>query len=216
MWFLKSDITFEYLMVGILVILSIIFVVFPIKQYVYAYAADKLGDDTPRLLGKLTLNPIVHFDFLGSVLMMLFGMGWPKGVFINTSGLKNKRKDLFLIGITSPLVHLAFAIFGALIFKTLNFILPFEIQNVIVLFSSLFIYFNVMFTVYEFLPIEPFKGFQIFQVILPEKAFNWYTRNYRMISLVFCFLLIFGFFNGPLSFCQGAIYRFLYKILSII
>ena len=206
MWFLKSDITFEYLMVGILVILSIIFVVFPVKQYVYAYTADKLGDDTPRLLGKLTLNPIVHFDFLGSVLMMLFGMGWPKGVFINTSNLKNKRKDLFLIGATSPLVHLAFAVCSALAFKVLRFVMPFGIQSVIFLFASLFIYFNVMFTVYEFLPIEPFKGFQIFQVILPEKVFDWYTKNYRMTSLVFCILLIFGLFNGPLKFFQEALY----------
>ena len=168
MWFLSNNITFEYLIAGILAILSIIFVVFPIKQYVYAYMADKFGDDTPRLLGKLTLNPIVHFDFFGSVCMMLFGMGWPKGIFVNADNLKNKRKDLFLMGITSPAVHIAFAAVCAVIFKLLSAILPFMSQSLIFSFISLFIYFNVMFTVYEFLPIEPFKGFQIFQVILPE------------------------------------------------
>lgn len=206
MWFLNDNITFEYLMVGILVILSIIFVVFPIKQYVYAYMAVKFGDDTPRFLGKLTLNPMVHFDFLGSVLMMLFGMGWPKGVFINMSNLKNKRRDLLLIGITSPLVHIAFAVACAVIFKILKLMLPIGLQSAIFIFVSLFIYFNVMFTVYEFLPIEPFKGFQIFQAILPEKAYDWYMSNYRMISLIFCVFLIFGLFNGPISFFQKIIY----------
>ncbi|MBR0423549.1 MAG: site-2 protease family protein [Clostridia bacterium] len=206
MWFLKNDITFEYLLAGIFAIISIIFVVFPIKQYVYALTADKLGDDMPRLMGKLTLNPIVHFDLLGAVIFMLFGMGWPKGVLINYSNLKNKRRDLFLIGITSPLVHLAFAIFCAVIFKILRFVLPIESQSILFLFVSLFIYFNVMFTVYEFLPIEPFKGFYIFQSIMSERVFSWYAKNYRMISLGFCVLLLFGFFNGILQFLQGIIY----------
>ena len=206
MWFLKSNITFEYLIVGIFVILSIIFVVFPIKQYIYALTADKLGDDMPRMMGKLTLNPLVHFDFFGSVFLMLFGMGWPKGIFINYSNLKNRRKDLFLIGITSPLVHIAFAVACAVIFRVLKFVLPFSAQGTALLFVSLFIYFNVMFTVFEFLPVEPFKGFQIFQVMMPEKVFDWYTKNYRMVSLVCCILLVFGFFNGILQFFQGILY----------
>ena len=206
MWFLKSNITFEYLIVGIFVILSIIFVVFPIKQYIYALTADKLGDDMPRIMGKLTLNPLVHFDFFGSVFLMLFGMGWPKGIFINYSNLKNRRKDLFLIGITSPLVHITFAVACAVIFRVLKFVLPFSVHGTALLFVSLFIYFNVMFTVFEFLPVEPFKGFQIFQVMMPEKVFDWYTKNYRMVSLVCCILLIFGFFNGILQFFQGIIY----------
>ena len=206
MWFLENNITFERLIIGMLVILFIVFVVFPVKQYVYARTAVKLGDDTPKLLGKLTLNPAVHFDFFGSVFLMIFGMGWPKNVVVNTSNLKNRRKDLFLIGITSPLVHIAFAFACVVIFKILKFALPISVQSAVLLFMSLFIYFNVMFTVYEFLPIDPFKGFYIFQVMMSEKVFGWYTKNYIAVSLVIYILLIFGFFNGVLRFLQGFLY----------
>lgn len=216
MWFLGKDITFEYLVIRILVVMIIIFGVFPLKQYFHSKVADKLGDNTPRMMGKLTLNPFSGFDFLGAICLLLFNWGWAKDVIINPLNFKNPRRDTFITGITAPAVHILAAILGGLLLNITGIVGIFPIRNFLISLLTLYIYMNVMLASMEFLPLKPFKGFQIWQVLLPGKAIRWYYENYNVISIVVCFLLIFGIFTGPLVYIQNIIYNFVIRITCIV
>lgn len=215
MWFLGKDITFEYLIIRILVVMIIIFGVFPLKQYFYSKVAESFGDDTPRITGKLTLNPFAGFDFLGALCLLLFNWGWSKDILINPLNFKNPRRDTFITGITAPITHIVAAAVGGLFLNVAGIINILPVRSFWISFITLYIYMNVMLASMEFLPLRPFKGFQILQVILPGSAVKWYYKNYNMVSIVVCVLLIFGIFSGPLVYIQNIIYNFIIRLTCI-
>ena len=215
MWFLGKGITFEYLIIRILVVMIIIFGIFPLKQYLYSKVAEKLGDDTPRITGKLTLNPFAGFDFLGALCLLLFNWGWSKDILINPLNFKNPRRDTFLTGITAPISHILAAIIGGVLLNVAGIINILPVKNFFISLLTLYIYMNVMLSSMEFLPLRPFKGVQIWQIFLPGSVIKWYYKNYNMVSLVICMLLVFGIFTGPLVYIQNVIYNLIIRITCI-
>lgn len=216
MWFLGKGITFEYLIIRILVVMIIIFGVFPLKQYLYSKVADSLGDDTPRITGKLNLNPFAGFDFLGALCLLLFNWGWAKDILINPLNFKNPRRDTFITGIMAPITHVLAAILGGLLLNVTSVINVFPVKSFLISLITLYIYMNVMLASMEFLPLRPFKGFQILQILLPRRAVKWYYENYNIISISVCLLLIFGLFTGPLVYVQNIIYNFIIRITCMV
>ena len=144
MWFLGKDITFEYLIIRILVVMIIIFGVFPLKQYFYSKVAESLGDDTPRITGKLTLNPFAGFDFLGALCLLLFNWGWSKDILINPLTFKNPRRDTFITGITAPITHIVAAAVGGLFLNVAGIINILPVRSFWISFITLYIYMNVI------------------------------------------------------------------------
>ena len=190
-----------------------------LHEIAHGYVADKLGDPTARLMGRLSLNPIKHIDILGSVILPLtlvilrspFIFGWAKPVPIEPYNLRNPKKDLALISLAGPLTNLAFAAVLSIFLRILISIFPnFDVVN---LFFYL-IQFNVVLAVFNLLPISPLDGSKILTGLLPEKkayAFNNFMGRFGMILI---FLLIFPSFGGSslLGIITGPIINFLLKI----
>ncbi len=152
----------------VILILSVI-----IHEVAHGYMADRLGDPTARLQGRLTLNPVKHIDPFGSVILPLmmaivtpgFVFGWAKPVPYNPYNLKNKRSGEFLIAAAGPLSNLVIAlIFGCIIrFVQQGVMTPFiEIASYIVII-------NLTLAVFNLIPIPPLDGSKLLFSILPQQ-----------------------------------------------
>ncbi len=165
-----------------------------VHEFAHAKTADYLGDPTPGLQGRLTLNPKAHLDMYGTLFLLLFGFGWGKPVEFDPYNLKNPRRDAAIISVAGPLSNFALALLSAILIRV---ILPFD-ENIIASLSILFlvsmITLNLLLGVLNLLPIHPFDGFKIVGGILPEeKAHDWYQL--QRYGFIFFIMLIIPF-NG--------------------
>jgi len=183
---------FSYLFSNPLAFIFYIFALFlaiTIHEFSHALAADILGDPTPRLQKRLTLNPKAHIDPFGLLFLFFFGFGWGKPVEFDPFNLKNPRRDTAFISLAGPLSNLILALMIAIILKLLIF---FEVKTLYTIGSLIFtpvIYINVVLAVFNLLPIHPLDGFKIVGGILPEKqAEQWYElEKYGIIFLLMLF-----------------------------
>ncbi len=149
-----------------------------LHEYAHARTADWLGDKTARLSGRLTLNPIVHLDPIG-LLMMLFGpIGWAKPIPVTASNFKHPRRGIVLTATAGPLMNLAIALIAVLIWKLLNPADPFSAGFPKFWYTLLvwFIQINVYLFVFNLIPIPPLDGSRIVGGLLPYRAAVKYSR----------------------------------------
>ncbi|MFA6081471.1 MAG: site-2 protease family protein [Patescibacteria group bacterium] len=175
--------------------MSSLLVAITIHEFSHAWASDYLGDPTPRLQGRLKLNPLVHIDNIGMLFLLFFGFGWGKPVEFDPYNLKNPRRDAAWISIAGPSSNFILAIVLALLLKLFIFL---QLNFLIIIGGIIFvpmIRMNIVLGVFNLLPIHPMDGFKIVEGILPEeKAREWASlQRYGMIFLI---ALIFPFFGG--------------------
>lgn len=159
-----------------------------IHEFSHALIADKLGDPTPRLMGRLTLNPLAHLDPIGTLMILLIRFGWGKPVQFDPFNLRNPRRDAALISIAGPTSNLLLALFLSFLVRS-PFFPPFILQ---ILFPIIFL--NVALAVFNLIPIHPLDGFKIVGGILSEEqAREWYSlERYGLLFLLFLILPIGG------------------------
>lgn len=166
-----------------------------VHEYSHAKAADELGDPTPRSMGRLTLNPKVHLDILGTFSLLIFGFGWGKPVVFDPFNLKNPRRDAAIISLAGPLSNLMLAGFAAFFSKLLT--LLFVSNSLLYLYLGLFLYFfagiNLMLAFFNLVPIYPLDGFKIVEGLLPEeKVHQWQELASYGTVLLLLFILPFS------------------------
>ena len=159
-----------------------------VHEYAHAYVAYKLGDDTAKLEGRLSLNPIKHLDPVGAIFMLFFRFGWAKPVPINPYNFKKPKRDFALVALAGPLSNIISAFIS-----TLLFLLSYKLllttgagfgQTVLYntcIFFSIYSSVNVGLGVFNLIPIPPFDGSRILNVILPEKIYFKIMRYERQI-----------------------------------
>jgi Zn-dependent protease len=175
--------------------MSSLLVAITIHEFSHAWAADYLGDPTPRLDGRLKLNPLVHIDNIGMIFLLFFGFGWGKPVVFDPYNLKNPRRDAAWISIAGPSSNFILAIVLALLLKLF---IVLQLNFLIVIGGIIFvpmIRMNIILGVFNLLPIHPMDGFKIVEGILPEeKAQEW--KQLQRFGMIFLIALIFPFFGG--------------------
>jgi len=157
-----------------------------IHEFAHAKMADFLGDPTPRIQGRVTLNPRAHLDLYGTLFLLLVGFGWGKPVQFDPFNLTNPRKDAALISIVGPLSNFSMALIGSILLRSFIF---FNIPLLITIgyiFLVPLISMNVLLGTFNLLPIHPLDGFKIVGGILREnQAREWYQlERYGMIFLI--------------------------------
>jgi len=193
-----------------------------IHEFAHAYAAERLGDPTPRLMGRLTLNPLAHLDPLGTLMLLIARFGWGKPVQFDPFNLRNPRRDSAIISLAGPVSNLILALICSVLLNILfrsSFILinNWFIGLLVYLFIGLLkplIMLNVVLAIFNLVPIHPLDGFKIVGGILPAQyAKQWYELEpYGMIFLLF---LIFPIFGGtsPISNIISPIINFILNVL---
>ena len=205
--FFSSDI--QDVVYKLLISLIISIVALPIHEYAHGYAAYRMGDNTAYRQGRLTLNPLVHIDPLGTLALILFGFGWAKPVQINPLNFENPKKGMMLSALAGPLSNVGLA-FISMIFYKLSYIPVYmgmsgafimTIQTFLLYMISI----NITLAVFNFIPIPPFDGSRIATYFLPQRIYFKIMQYENIIFIGLLVILWLGFLDGPISFVSTSV-----------
>lgn len=168
-----------------------------VHEYAHALVAYKLGDNTQKLRGRLTLFPLSHIDIIGFISIALFGFGWGKPVIVDDTNFKNKKRDNMLVSIAGPISNLILAIIFTALFKIFYETNLFGLANVNIdvttnIFQMMYniISLNIVFAIFNMIPIPPFDGARLLFYILPKKYENYYYMLYKYSFIIVIILFI--------------------------
>lgn len=201
------------IIVGLCVSAFVVFCILPIHEFAHAWVADKMGDDTARVSGRLTLSPLAHVDWLGALMILLVGFGYAKPVPVNPykTKLKNKKLAMALIALAGPVSNLLVALLSAFCYVA---IYRYSSGGIIATaFSVFFLYcaiININLAVFNLIPIPPLDGSRILTAILPTETYFKIMKYERYIMIAIMVLLLTGAFSKPIS----AMSNFLFKAFA--
>lgn len=181
--------------------LFVVFCTMPIHEYAHALIATKLGDQTPRLAGRLTLNPMAHISPMGAIMIFLFGFGYAKPVSVNPRNFKDSKKGMALTAIAGPISNLIMGF----IFIVLAVVYANLSHAETILYNAIFSFLlfagtiNVNLAVFNLLPIPPLDGSRILQLLIPAKYYYKFLEYERYIVILVFILIATGVLLGPLS-----------------
>jgi len=162
-------------------------------EFAHAYVANRLGDDTAKQRGRLTLNPLAHLDPIGTIMIFLVRFGWAKPVPVNPLNLANPKKDMLWISLAGPMSNMILAFISGMILRALivvNGVSPADsITGVIFMILFFSVQINLALAVFNILPIAPLDGSKILFGLLPrhhERKMIWLERNgpFLLIGLI--------------------------------
>ena len=201
-------------------------------EFAHAWAADKLGDETPRVQGRLNLNPLSHVDPMGFVFLIVAGFGWGKPVQIDPRNFNSKHsisKAEAIVSAAGPIMNFilafVFLILYYLLFRVTNVLEVLSGQwqliiNQVILYT---ISINIGLGVFNLIPLPPLDGSKILMHFLPYNGKQWFYNNQQMFYIIFLILFVTGLssviltpiFKGVLMGMEWTVYN-LFKLLALI
>jgi len=171
-----------------------------VHEFAHAWTADQLGDDTPRFSGRLTLNPLAHLDWLGSLMLLLTGFGWARPVQVNPYALRRRTPaGLMLVSVAGPFSNLVLAIVAAIPFRAglldpgaaTGGLFPSASE-----FLIQFIYINLILLFFNLIPLAPLDGEKVAEYLLPRAGQEFLERIRPYGPIILMLLLVFGTVGG--------------------
>ena len=158
-------------------------------EFAHGYMSYLLGDPTPKMDGRLTLNPFRHLDVWGTLCLLVFHVGWAKPIRVNTRNYKNKRRDMILVAAAGPLMNFILAFLFMLLY---GLIYKFETSGVLLNYLYVLSYYaaqlNVGLGVFNLIPVPPLDGANILAEIVP--AVNRFYSRFRQYGWLILLLLL--------------------------
>lgn len=199
----------------IIFVLPALIIALSFHEFAHAYAADRLGDPTPRFQGRVTIDVRKHIDPWGAIMLLLTGFGWGKPVETNLGYLKNPIRDTAIISAAGPLANIIIALITIVIAAKV----PMS-DNLAKLFIWIF-NINAGLAVFNLIPIPPLDGSKIVSIFMSTKTYYKYMEFqyvYQMQIMIGLMALIFftDILELPLTYCIGLLYSlgiFIAKIL---
>lgn len=213
---------FVEIITGLLSTAFVVFFTLPILQYAQAWVATKLGDETPRLSGRLTLSPLAHIDVLGAIMIFIVGFGYGKPVPVNMYNfkVKNKKAGLALVALSMPVTCIILASVFILLSNICSVIyahgaMPLELAEIIASFFYYAAIVNISLAVFSLIPIPPLSGSRILFAFIPDRYYYKIMQYERQIMIVMMILLLTGAFSRPISLFTSLIYNGLTALISL-
>lgn len=193
-----------------------IFLVTPLHEFAHAWMADKQGDDTPRLQGRLTLNPFAHIDIIGAICIFVGGFGWGKPVQVNPLRFKKYRKGMMLTAAAGPASNIIIGFFGMIAYKIVAYI-PVTSESVqwLTWLGILLYYFtsiNFGLAVFNMIPVPPLDGSKVASYFIGRKYDEFIYRYQMAISIFFLLVIATPILQTPLGFLRGLIFTLMDKL----
>lgn len=211
-----------------------------VHESAHGYAAYKLGDPTAKNLGRITLNPIKHFDLFGFISMLIFRIGWANPVPINSRYFKKPKRDMAITAAAGPLSNLCLAAIMAILMRLVAIPVvgitneklsqfsanasladeltsdpTYTVLSMILLMLYLGMMLNLNLMLFNLIPIPPFDGSRILFMFLPTELYFKVMRYERFIMLGFILLLATGVVTLPLSEISGVLIDGMFKLLGM-
>lgn len=182
-----------------------------IHEYAHAQVADWMGDDTPRMMGRLTLNPVAHIDPVGLMMLLVARFGWAKPVMINPGNFRNWRKGEIFVALAGPVSNLItgfIALVVQLIFAKLNLFTSTALPMVL----QLIVLYNVNFAIFNMLPLPPLDGSRVLMCFLPTE---W---SYKLAGIErYSFLILIALMMTPVfTYILIPLQRLIFTLFSLL
>lgn len=188
-------------------------------EFAHGYAAYKMGDNTAKYEGRLTLNPMAHLDPIGTFCLLFFHFGWANPVPINPMYFKNKRRGIIIVSLAGPLMNFFLAVVSTVIYAL---IIKFGPQNMNIFYEFLLnifnagIVLNIGLMIFNLIPVPPLDGSKILGELLPARARFEYYKIERTLSLILIFALVFGLLDPILDPLYGIMIKLMNYIIGLI
>ena len=202
-------------LMGELMMLPGIIIGLAFHEFAHAAVAFKLGDPTPKMQGRVTINPLAHIDPVGLAALLFAGFGWGVPVQINPSNFKKRRRDELLVSLAGVTMNLVIAIVFAIVAKILYMtmgpsFLSGRVGSILWMMIMYVIQINLVLMIFNLIPCPPLDGFSIISEIFNIKHTEIYWTLYRYGDWILIALIIFGITGRIISPCVN----FLFGILS--
>jgi Zn-dependent protease len=187
---LPPDFDFHRFLVHIVAVICAI----TIHEFSHAKSAELSGDDTAKMAGRVTFNPLAHFDPVGFVMILMtsifgFGFGWGKPVPVNTYRLRHPRWDSLKVSLWGPLSNLLSA---AVVAQVIRFFGPALYQSGYLDFVDAFVWTSLVLAVFNLIPVPPLDGSHILSALMPYEHARWYDRVVGRYGMMVFLILVFS------------------------
>ena len=205
---------FDFSLTGLIAGLPGLVIALVIHEYAHAKAADVMGDFTPRMTGRLTLNPMAHIDPIGLIMLLVVRFGWAKPVMINARNFRNWRQGELLVAVAGPVANLIVAFISLLAMAVLFKLGMFSEGVRLVL--SMMVLFNINFAIFNMLPLPPLDGSKVLMVLLPGRLAYKLMSLERYSFIILIFLMMTPFLTMILIPLQRLVFSVFNLIIGVI
>ncbi|MEW6724324.1 MAG: site-2 protease family protein [Bacillota bacterium] len=160
-------------------------------EYAHAWMAVRMGDPTPRLRGRLTLDPLAHLDPIGTLLLVFYRFGWAKPVPVNPYNFRRPRQGMIYTSLAGPAANVILAILLAIVWQ----VIPYRVllqQPILALILERAILINIILAAFNLIPVPPLDGSKVVAGLLPYHQARWFAQIEPYGPFILMLLVITG------------------------
>lgn len=205
--------------INMLLGLPALFLALSIHEFSHGYAAYRMGDPTAKNYGRLSLNPMAHFDLIGSLCLLFFHFGWAKPVPINSNNFKDRKKGIIIVSLAGPFANFAVAMISTVVYGLyVRFTYHLEIAWIYLVGEMIknCILLNIGLMIFNLIPIPPLDGSKVLMEFLPYKARRVMYEIERYSFLILILLMNTNIMQKLLGLLNGAMLDVANMILRLI
>lgn len=216
MVFLVQGLLSWYQIVQYLVRAVVVLIAIPFHEAAHALVSHWLGDDTALRAGRLSLNPVRHFDPLGALCMLVGGVGWARPVSVNPRNYRNPKVGMAISAAAGPVSNFLLAWVSMILYKLVFYSGLSQQVFVLTIFLYDMVVMNISLAVFNLIPVPPFDGSRIALLFLPPRLYFRAMRYERTIMLAVLLLVFLGVLNGPLSIAVNFLWNRLLDLTGFV
>ena len=203
-----------------IIIIPAIFIGITFHEFAHAYVAYRLGDQTPKLQGRVSLNPMAHIDLVGLLCLFFVGFGWGKPVQIDPWSFKNRRRDELFVALAGVVMNFLIAFVFAFVIKIILTLTGSAwsydgFGQSIYLMLFYVIYINLVLMIFNLIPVPPLDGFNIIAQIFNIGQSELYWKIYNYGSWILIAIVVFGISGFIISPCVKVLYNLIATISGL-
>ncbi len=201
------DINFQDLIIQIPVFLFAL----TIHEFSHGYVASLCGDQTARMQGRLTMNPLKHLDPLGTLAIFIIHFGWARPIPVDPRNFRNPRRDMILVSLAGPMSNLAtmiISLFALIAIVSLGPVIPAFVAQPLIAMFSWSIMINSILAIFNMIPIPPLDGSKVLMGLLPPEQARYLARLEGAGFILIMILAFTGVLGKFIRFVQGLLFSF--------